>query len=171
MTYEVEVKASIPDSERLSKVLSFVSNWEKGESVVQDDLYLSHPCKDFSKTDEALRIRHTEGKWYLTYKGPKLDNLSKTREEMEMRTSPRVRQILSKLGFREVARVIKRRTVYRKGDTLLCLDEVEGLGNFIELESVSHSLNALPRLLSILSDLGLKGETRSYLELLLARDP
>jgi len=167
VTYEVEVKARIPDSEHLTKVLSFVSSWQRGESVVQEDVYLSHPCRDFSKTDEALRVRRVGGKWYLTYKGPKLDTASKTREEVEIRTSPRIREILSKLGFSEVARVVKRRTAYRQGDTLLCLDEVDGLGNFVELESVSHSLSALPGLLDILSELGLKGETRSYLELLL----
>ncbi len=165
--FEVEVKARIIEPEQSLKVQRMVSDWEALPEVVQEDIYFSHPCRNFSRTDEALRLRKTGDIWCMTYKGPKLDGVSKTREEMEIRISPDARSILERLGFSEVGRVVKERRMFRKGDVLLCLDDVVGLGEFIELESISHDKKALPALLGILSHLGLESETRSYLELLL----
>ncbi len=147
----------------------------------QEDLYFQHPCRDFAETDEALRIRikkfngHFEA--FLTYKGPKLDRISKTRREIEVPINDvdAYIDILHSLGFREVISVEKTREKYyvEKGITIT-LDEVEGLGKFIEIEelaggdvSIDQEVENLKRLLL---DLGVrKFERRSYLELLLQR--
>ena len=60
---------------------------ERGATLSKDcdqvDEYFNHPCRDFAVTDEALRLRKDpDGK--MTYKGPKLDRTTKTREEIEM---------------------------------------------------------------------------------------
>ncbi len=147
-----------------------------------EDTYYQHPCRDFSKTDEALRIRirrfngHFEA--FLTYKGPKLDPLSKTRKEIEVElTDPdKHAQILESLGFVEVLTVTKRREKYyvEKG-IVITLDDVEGLGKFIEIETMTEEEKRVPelveRLRKILTDLGVeKFERRSYLELLLEKE-
>ncbi len=147
----------------------------------QEDLYFQHPCRDFAETDEALRIRikkfngHFEA--FLTYKGPKLDRISKTRREIEVPINDvdAYIDILHSLGFREVISVEKTREKYyvEKGITIT-LDEVEGLGKFIEIEklaggdvSIDQEVENLKRMLL---DLGVrKFERRSYLELLLQR--
>ncbi|WP_297499466.1 class IV adenylate cyclase [Thermococcus sp.] len=146
-----------------------------------EDTYYRHPCRDFSKTDEALRIRvkrfngHFEA--FMTYKGPKLDSESKTRKEIEVElTDPdRHTQILESLGFTEVLTVVKEREKYyvEKG-VVITLDEVEGLGKFIEIETLVDDKEKVPSLVEklrkILLDLGVKKfERRSYLELLLGK--
>jgi len=45
------------------------------------DIYFSSPHRDFRKSDEALRIRIKEDGARLTYKGPKLDSMTKSRLE------------------------------------------------------------------------------------------
>ena len=168
------MKARVSGLDQLDRIEGFVRGWTTLPEVMQEDLYFSHPCRDFSRTDEALRLRRVGGvpeAWYLTYKGAKLDGISKTREEIDMRTAPEIETILGKLGFSRVARVVKTRRGFRKGDTLLYLDDVEGLGRFVELESASHDKGKLSVLAGIIMELGLKSERRSYLELLLAEAP
>ncbi|WP_297480098.1 class IV adenylate cyclase [Thermococcus sp.] len=146
-----------------------------------EDTYYQHPCRDFSKTDEALRIRvrrfngHFEA--FLTYKGPKIDPRSKTREEIEVSIEdPDAHaRILESLGFREVLTVEKVREKYyvERGITLT-LDEVEGLGKFVEIEAITDDKSKVPelveRLREILLELGVtRFERRSYLELLLEK--
>ncbi len=147
----------------------------------QEDLYFQHPCRDFAETDEALRIRikkfngHFEA--FLTYKGPKLDRISKTRREIEVPINDvdAYIDILHSLGFREVISVEKTREKYyvEKGITIT-LDEVEGLGKFIEIEKLAGGDVSIDQevenLKKMLLDLGVrKFERRSYLELLLQR--
>ncbi len=165
------MKGRVPDRGKLAAVLDYVGGWGNLPEVVHHDAYFSHPCRDFRKTDEALRLRHSTGeeeKWYLTYKGPRLDGLSKTRDESEVQVHPAVREILLRLGFEEVARVVKRRRGFVKGDQAVFVDEVQGLGTYVEIESRSHDQDALPVLLGVLEQMGLQSETRSYLELLQA---
>ena len=174
---EVEVKGYADDSvfERVREGFRLIRR------EYHEDTYYQHPCRDFSKTDEALRIRirrfngHFEA--FITYKGPKLEESSKTRIEIEVPINDpdaHVR-ILEALGFREVLTVEKVREKYyvEKGITL-ALDEVEGLGKFVEVESLTDEEEKVPelveRLKQILREIGVEMfERRSYLELILER--
>ncbi|WP_457752950.1 class IV adenylate cyclase [Thermococcus sp.] len=148
---------------------------------MHEDIYYQHPCRDFSKTDEALRIRikrfngHFEA--FLTYKGPKLDNMSKTRKEIEVPISDvdAYSDLLTSLGFKKVLTIVKVREKYyvEKGVTIT-LDEVEELGKFIEIEKLVKEekdiKNEVKKLQGILEGLGVERfERRSYLELLLEK--
>ena len=120
---------------------------------------------------------------FVTYKGPKRDAQTKTRTEIEValhegvETTEDFTAILTCLGYRPVLVVKKSRRIYqmnREGFTLeICLDEVEELGQFAELEilaPVERLDTAKTVLLRTAAELGLStSERRSYLELLLAR--
>lgn len=152
---------------------------EKGARLLtrgeEEDIYFQSPLRDFSKTDEALRLRRREDKYTLTYKGPKLDKASKTREEIEVEIGDwySMREMLHRLGFSEAGRVKKRREAYQLGGFLVCLDEVEGLGEFVEIETKAKGDYGLllEEALTLLDDLGVKGPLvrESYLEMLLKR--
>lgn len=106
----------------------------------QSDTYYNAPHRDFAETDEALRIRCVNGTSVLTYKGRKLDKVSKTREEFETAVEgDEARSILLSLGFKQSGRVRKSRDVYRYNDFIICLDKVEGLGEFVEIELMAES--------------------------------
>ncbi len=101
----------------------------------QRDVYFNHPCRDFSKTDEALRVRFEEGRIELTYKGPREDKRPvKVREEISCNVLGDVETLLERLGFKKVAEVVKEREVYEKEGTRVLLDRVENLGEFVEIE-------------------------------------
>ena len=171
---EVEAKAHLDDPERIiSSILD-----QGGREIyftVQRDTYYRHPGRDFAATDEALRIREEQGRSFITYKGPKLDAETKSREELEV---PLVDPgdlgvLLLRLGFEPVAVVEKRRRGYLVGTLEVCIDEVKGLGHFLEVEAreCQDLEEGKARVLELLDRLGLdRLERRSYLELLLERD-
>src|SRR6185295_1225240 len=83
-------------------------------------------------------------KSFVTYKGPKLDKTTKTRCEIELPLDPadhdgsQFASLLDALGFTPVAVVRKRRRSFRitAGEYEVdgALDELDGLGCFVELE-------------------------------------
>ena len=144
-------------------------------TTVQRDTYYRHPGRDFAKTDEALRIREEEGRTTLAYKGPKLDPATKSREELQVPlVGPgEMGALLLRLGFEPVAVVEKRRRTFHLRGLEVDLDEVKGLGTFLEVEAIGCEdlAEGRERVLGLLRELGLSRlERSSYLELLLRRE-
>ncbi len=169
---EIEAKARLSEPERVRKKLTAMGAAHV-KTMVQVDTYYNHPVRDFAASDEALRIREEEGKASLTYKGPKLDTLTKTREEeiIEVSDAKTARRILERLGFRKVREVKKKRDYYSLKDFKVMLDSVEGLGEYIEVEKAGEKYEP-KELIDFLKGLGVgekELERRSYLELLIER--
>ncbi|MEA4966036.1 MAG: class IV adenylate cyclase [Oscillospiraceae bacterium] len=187
---EIEIKASLAGigrdtAEARASALGFRPDCDCREA----DVYYNAVSRDFRKTDEALRLReHTErGVTHvcLTYKGAKQNAVSQTRQELEtaVENGDTMRKILLALGYTAVLRVKKdRRTLVGNGSYAgvnLCLDTVEGLGDYMELEfpapddaSDEKKESVLNGLLSLLDSLGVPRENlgqKSYLELLMTR--
>src|SRR5262249_24092685 len=111
------------------------------------DHYFNAPDRDFARTDEALRLRRIGAANFVTYKGPKEDAQTKTRTEIEVSLAEGNAAaeafvcILTHLGYRPVAVVQKRRRIYHLArapfSLEVCLDDVEGLGRFVEIEIVA----------------------------------
>ncbi|OHD69274.1 MAG: hypothetical protein A2W19_15905 [Spirochaetes bacterium RBG_16_49_21] len=165
---EIEIKAYCDDRAKVAERLKALGARHIG-LVTERDLYLNHPARDFKNTDEALRIRQANGRAILTYKGPKLSAVAKTRLEQEVAVDDfdSLLNILQYLGFHEAGSVVKMREIYLFDEITICLDEVESLGFFVELEKKgSEREQAEGELFSLAADLGLdRFERRSYLEL------
>ncbi|MFB6193621.1 MAG: class IV adenylate cyclase [Halobaculum sp.] len=124
------------------------------------------PAGPDSATDETVR---------LTYKGPLVDESSKTREEAETTVGDgeTADSILRGLGYEPAARVTKRRETFAVGAYHVTLDTVEGLGEFVEIdrevtENVERAREEAARLLRELGLDPADGIRTSYLGLLLA---
>jgi adenylate cyclase, class 2 len=181
MAFEVEMKFALPATVSPDTLLVRVQA-RPTETKTQSDYYFNHPSRDFAQTDEALRLWDEGGSIHITYKGPKLDKATKTREEIEiplgLTTSnvPALSGLLEKLGFRKVAVVQKVRREFHLdwegNDTIISVDQVTGVGNFVEIEQMAdqNSLDqARQSVVRLAEHLGLRSsERRSYLELLLA---
>lgn len=169
---EIEAKAAVENIEEVEqKVLEAGGKYIRTET--QKDIYFAHPSRDFVDTDEALRIRAVGKERILTYKGPKIDELTKTREEIEIKLEDAapMAEMLNRLGFTEVASVVKTRSHYTLGDYMVAIDEVDGLGHFIEIEKHADSYRP-EELVEMLKSLGIEEsrmERKSYLELLLEK--
>lgn len=167
---EIEAKARVKNKREIKqKILEAGGVYLRTET--QDDTYFAHPERDFAQTDEALRLRTVGDDYFFTYKGKKLDYQTKTREEIEIRIEDAglMVEILEKLGFTTVANVIKVREYYSLDDYWVAVDEVFGLGLFIEIEKHGDSYEP-EELVKVFEGLGierLEMERKSYLELLL----
>ncbi len=170
---EVEIKVKIDDKDKVVKQLKKLG-FKFIKKKFQEDIYFNGIDRDFKETDEALRIRDEDGNFFVTYKGKKIDKISKTREEIEVKIEDKekMRQIFKKLGFKEVPPIRKIREIYRKGDMEASIDEVEGLGLFLELEKVISNINdkdeVLEEMMDILKALNISKDNiirKSYLEL------
>lgn len=139
--YEVEVKVPAPHDpvrERLDDLEA-----DPLGAVDQVDTYYDHPTRDFAETDEVLRLRRESPRdegdevAVLTYKGPRVDDRSKSRQEVEtgLDDPAATDGILHALGFDAAATVEKSRERYALDGFVIALDEVAGLGQFVEVEA------------------------------------
>jgi len=177
---EIEMKFPVAD---FAAVRQSLQSWpaRADDAVAEADHYFNAPDRDFARTDEALRLRRIGSANAVTYKGPKQPGATKTRTEIEValeagdEAAEEFCRLLTHLGYRPVAIVRKRRLVFHfeTGGFALqtCLDEVEQVGHFVEVEIVApeeKKTQAQEVLLQVAASLGLKdAERRSYLELLL----
>jgi adenylate cyclase class 2 len=180
---EVELKYRADDLPAVEKKLRGLGAEHLG-SHVERDTYFNAPDRDFSKTGEAVRMRRSGEVVKLTYKGPKQPNARvKTRTEVELPlpygdTSAEVAgQFLAGLGYKPVACVRKTRKEYHlpRGTFAVtaCLDDVEDVGHYVELEILCEQPRAdeaQTELLKLADELGLNTvEKHSYLRMLLTK--
>ncbi|MEM0212479.1 MAG: class IV adenylate cyclase [Candidatus Methanomethylicia archaeon] len=176
--FECEVKVCIDDVDlnllrsRLNNLgFKFYGYW------FEEDHYIDFRCCTCYVEDSALRIRkydfNGEIKYKLTFKGPRIIGVNvKAREEIEMDLNDdTLLKIFGKLGFNDLI-VKKVREKYSKGNVNIYVDDVNGLGRFIEIEIVNPpSMEVYEKTLSeLLSLLELTGKpiiTETYLEMLI----
>ena len=171
---EVEAKLVLGDCIMLAAIEERVKRMGgiyEGE-YIEEDVYFQHPCRDFAKTDEALRVRVVKERVELTYKGPKEGGVYKARREITVQvdSASNVRALLEALGFKPVAVIRKKRRYYRLGRVKVTLDEVEGLGCFAEIEAIEGGEEAVGEAIRLLGLEEVPTTTKSYLELLLERE-
>ena len=187
--YEVELKVPA-DLEAVRERLSELEADDLG-AVVQEDTYYDAPHRSFPETDEALRIRsetveeqgtgESDGtadgstEIRLTYKGPLVDDESKTRKEVEtgVADDERMDAVLTSLDFDPAATVRKERERFALDGYVVTLDSVDGVGEFVEVETETDEAGieaARDGAMGILERLDLDPDDQlrtSYLELAL----
>ena len=147
--YEVEIK--VPADLDATRERLREAGAERVAAVRQRDTYYDAPHREFAETDEALRIRRetplTDGDespsgsdpdaaTAVTYKGPLLEEASKTRAEHEtgVDDGEALAAVLSGLGFEPAATVEKRRDFWAYDGFTVTLDAVSGLDEYVEIE-------------------------------------
>src|SRR3954449_1270660 len=83
MSFEVEIKFRTDGHDDMARRLAEMGGKPAAVSD-QEDVYLSHPARDFAQTGEALRLRSEGSSNRITYKGPRQGGPTKTREEIEI---------------------------------------------------------------------------------------
>ncbi|SEH43461.1 adenylate cyclase [Halopenitus malekzadehii] len=193
--YEVELKVAADVAAVRDRLSS--TDADRLEAIRQVDTYYDAPDRDFAATDEALRIRverplagseaagsrtdddGTTPRTKVTYKGPLVDEASKTREEHETTVADgeELAAILNGLGYTPTATVEKRREFYRLDGYTLTLDRVDDVGEFVEIEREIETADGIDAARDhagdLLRELGLDPDDQirtSYLGLLLDGD-
>lgn len=135
--YEVEVKgkllASAEDAMRRLMRNGFVFE----DPVFQDDTIYARDALDIAQWRSGAvvaRIRTEGRRSTMNVKIFTEVALTKVEHETMVERPEEASAMLKALGLQEVARVQKRRQPGAKGNVTVCLDEVAGLGAFVEFE-------------------------------------
>lgn len=182
--FEIEVKIPIEAPEKIKKRL-LAMGFQSCEKVIEEDMYYNSEYHDVKKYDEALRIRKTRDlltgktKAQINFKGKKIDQISMSRREYEtgIEAPDHMEKILEAIGFTRVSGVKKIRSYLRKGEMTACLDQVEKLGDFLELEVLAEKEDrretCLSQMKEVLQEAGLSIENSvrtSYLSMLMSKE-
>ena len=193
---EVEIKVRISDPALMKKRFKENQGTYKF-SLIHEDTYYNMPkgLRDFKQTDEALRLRKSSRfdksnhediqdiEYFIAYKGRKIDTLTKTREEIDIKIEDikKMKDILELLGFQEVLTVKKEREYYAFNFKNYHIDALIDYlpilkQHFIEVEYFAKSYEEIEDskqvLFDFLSIFNIKrGESiiKSYLELILEK--
>src|SRR5208337_5362003 len=132
---EVELKVRIPSLDPVREELTR-KNAKFCGRVHEHDIYYNAPHRDFALTDEAVRVRYTDDRAVVTYKGPKIRKYGlKAREELNfaVESGKGFETMLDRLGFTKTTEVNKWRETYRMDRAAISLDSVDELGPFAEI--------------------------------------
>ena len=148
--FEIEIKLPLKN---LKETLKFLTDqgFQETAQIQEEDTYFNSVYHDVKKRDEALRIRTSTdcksgiSKTQINFKGPKL--------ETEVSDAEVLKNILIHLDFSPVASVMKMRKYMKCGRFTACLDQVEGLGDFLELEVIAEQESERKEILSKMEDL------------------
>ena len=139
MPVEIEAKFRVESIEPyIERIVQSGGEWI--DELEQRDQFFDYADRKLLKTDSGLRLRIEQGKktnrTQLCFKGPRQKGQYKRREEIEFDVGDgdMATMLLEALGFIPTLVVEKRRRMAQLDSCQVCLDEVNGLGTFIEIE-------------------------------------
>lgn len=141
MAIELEAKIRVENFTDLRRRLRLASARRLGVRLEQN-IFFDDESANLRRNDCGLRLRQMRsgGKGpmtcVLTYKGPRQPGRLKRREELELPLSDATAAaaILNRLGYRRAMMFEKRRESWLIRHCRIELDEVKGLGRFVEVE-------------------------------------
>ncbi len=161
---EIEVKAHLKDAKKVIEKLK-KSGCILSEPIRQIDTVYSKivgNVEQYLTNDHFLRIREkSDGTFVFTVKKPLSKAvLTKAEHETEIKDAKELEQALFLMGYKIANKVIKVRRTTHMGEFEICIDEVEKLGAFIEIEKMSDNDAAVVRkeLNEALTSLGVSPE-------------
>lgn len=166
MRKEIEVKAKLNNPEEVIAKLKELGCVISEPVTQHDAIFVDEnygAFDEFQPDKNLLRIRETGGKFILTLKQPKSNEQDAIEHETEIQDPAEMKEILKYMGLHEAVQVHKKRSKAHHNDWEICLDEVEGLGSFIEVEKIADDpdVEAVQNeLFNFLKTLGIKDEDR-----------
>ncbi len=138
---EIEVKAHLKNKDEVKEKLNALG-CEFSQPIKQTDVVYAKVVSslpEFLKNEHFLRIRErSDGKYIFTVKQSKSHAvLTKSEHETEILDKEELEKALFLMGYKIANQVVKVRQTAQYKDFEICLDEVEELGSFIEVEKMS----------------------------------
>ena len=138
---EIEIKLKVSNLQDVEQGLK-----NKGcvlsEPISQHDVIYSlkgskNEFQSASEGDIIIRIRHLKDKAQLNLKQQKSSEMDNLEYETCVEDAEAMHKILETLGWHPVVEVKKTRKKGKIGEYEVCLDQVEKLGTFVELEKMT----------------------------------
>ena len=157
---EIEIKARIKDKAALLERLQ-ANGVNLGQPLKQHDVVYGQPGAKGGEKDVAwLRIRtENDTKTILTLKKSVTSQLDSIEHETEVVDAQETEKIILALGFELYSDLTKIRQKAFSDNIEYCVDELPGIGVFIELEKITSvdadGAKVVDRLWQMLEDLGI----------------
>ncbi len=162
---EIEVKAKTDDLDRLANALSQLG-CQFSKPIVQNDRIFIPKGTSVPALPgvSVLRIRQQDGKFLFTLKQAVSNQLDCVEKELGIDDPEVLVEIFLLLGFEESSQVKKVRQKCQYQGMEICLDKVEGLGSFIEVEKISdeNAKDVQEELFRFLQTLGIQKEDQVF---------
>ncbi len=147
---EIEVEVAFDNTKK--EMIELLSKYEYlGEKEIYD-IYYYDPLRDNLKPEsdlrlnETFRIRKTDKGCYMTYKKQHFKGklwIYSDEYEVVIENFETVKTIISMLGLEYLITVHNKRRVYRYNNFEIELEDVEGLGIFLEVERLSKDADEM----------------------------
>jgi adenylate cyclase class 2 len=136
--HEVEVKYQISDPEAAGKAHAD-RGIRLGEPAVQDDQAFAPGgwgCGDPTDDVAFARLRTVNDRHTFTVKRPAENQLACMEHETAVANRDEMHLALTTMGWYPTVRIVKTRRQATAGDLTICLDQVEHVGAFLEIERI-----------------------------------
>jgi len=136
---EIELKYRVDDLEALLLALK-ARGIELSEPVFQDDQAYAPAGWQFGDSKlgvSFLRLRTVQGHHYFTLKQPAGNAQDCLEYETQVTDRQAMHHAALHMGYRPTVRIAKTRRMATLDDCSLCIDEVDGVGGFLELERMA----------------------------------
>jgi adenylate cyclase, class 2 len=133
---EVEVKYRVTDLEALISALT-TRGVELGMPLCQDDQAYAPDGWAYGDDRRGVpfaRLRTTGSRHVFTVKRPAENVLACEEHETPVADRDQMHRAVLAMGFRPTVRIVKMRRTGSLGDLSVCVDELDGLGVFLEVE-------------------------------------
>lgn len=157
----IEVKYHVQDAEALLLALK-ARSIELDDPIYQDDQ--AYAPEGWSYGDNKLgvsfvRLRTVNGQHTFTLKRPAENALSCDEYETAVADRDQMHRAILAMGFYPTVRIAKTRRTAVLDNLSLCVDEVEGIGTFVELERlVPDDVPGEAELAAFVTDLNIEAE-------------
>ena len=137
---EIEVKARVSNKPELQKQLTALGCVFSEPVSQRDRIFVPIGSSvPVNPGVNVLRIREQNGKYIFTLKQTIKNQLDCLERELGIDNPEELAEIFKLLGFFESVGVNKQRQKTKYKGLEICLDSVEGLGDFIEVEKLSEA--------------------------------
>jgi len=138
---EIEIKAVLKNKEMVMQKLTSLGCVFEAPVVQNDTVYTKNvgSLKEFRTNDVFLRIRvKNNSKILFTVKKRMANDLDAIEYEVEVNSREEMENALLIMGYKEAVRINKTRIVTHYNNCEICIDDVENLGSFIEMEKLTE---------------------------------
>ena len=164
MKSEIEVKAKIKDFDTLVYKLKEIG-CILSEPIIQNDFIYNKKgvnLRDLNHNTPVLRIREQGEQIIFNLKKNRSNEIDCIEKEIEVSDKNILEDIFKLLDYKKTVEVHKKRRKGKYHDYEICLDEVQDLGSFIEVEKMSDEDGGKVQeeLFNFLKTLGIRDEDR-----------
>lgn len=133
---EIEIKIRVKSIQEIKQKLRKLG-FKLSQAITQVDKIFILSDLEFSEVDHGinvLRIRKEGSLFTFNLKRSISNELDSIEKEVTINDAEKMGEILRLMGYREVVSVKKKRIQCCVDDYVICLDDVDNLGFFIEIE-------------------------------------